>query len=62
MAKESKLRITLKKSVISSTKKHKGTVRALGLRKINQTVEQNDTPAIRGMLAKVSHLVTVEEV
>lgn len=58
---EKKLRVTLVKSPIGYTERQKGTVRALGLRKMNDTVEHNDTPPIRGMIAKVSHLVTVEE-
>jgi large subunit ribosomal protein L30 len=55
------LRITLSKSPIGYSVRQKRTVRALGLRRMNQTVEQKDTPVIRGMIAKVSHLVTVEE-
>lgn len=55
------LRITLVRSAIGYSQKHKDTVRALGLRRINQTVEQADTPVIRGMLSKVNHLVSVEE-
>lgn len=55
------LRITLVRSPIGFSYKHKATVRALGLRKIRQTVEQSDTPVIRGMLAKVARLVKVEE-
>ena len=55
------LRITLTKSPIGYSYRQKRTVRALGLRRMNQTVEQNDTPVIRGMIAKVEHLVTVEE-
>jgi large subunit ribosomal protein L30 len=54
------LRITLVKSPIGYSKRQKGTVRALGLRRMHQTVEQLDTPVIRGMLDRVSHLVTVE--
>jgi large subunit ribosomal protein L30 len=57
-----KLRITLVRSPIGFSYKHKATVRALGLRKIRQTVEQSDTPVIRGMLAKVARLVKIEEV
>ena len=57
-----KLRITYSKSAIGYKKDQKGTIRALGLRKLNQTVEHDDTPVIRGMIFKVSHLVTVEEV
>ncbi len=56
-----KLRITQKKSIIGGTQRQRATVRTLGLRKIRHSVEQNDTPQIRGMLAKVAHLVTVEE-
>ena len=60
-SKEKILRITLVKSPIGYSQRQKGTVRALGLRRMNQTVEQVDTPVLRGMLAKVSHLVRVEE-
>lgn len=56
-----KLRITLVKSAIGYSETHKATIRALGLRRMNQTVEQADSPAIRGMLMKVNHLVKVEE-
>ncbi len=52
-----KLRITWKKSGIGKPEVQKRTVRALGLRKLNHTVEHNDTPQIRGMVNKVSHLV-----
>ena len=55
------IRITLTKSPIGYEKSQKATVKALGLRKMHQTVEQKDTPVIRGMVNKVSHLVTVEE-
>lgn len=58
----SKLKITYTKSAIGYNKKQKATIEALGLRKLNQTVEQDDTPVIRGMVKKVEHLVTVEEV
>ncbi|MCX8007258.1 MAG: 50S ribosomal protein L30 [Coriobacteriia bacterium] len=64
MAKATKpgtLKITLVKSIIGAPQDQKATVRALGLRKLNQTVEQADTPAIRGMVFKVKHLVKVEE-
>ena len=57
-----KLVVTYTKSAIGYKKDQKGTIRALGLRKLNQTVEHDDTPVIRGMLHKVSHLVSVEEV
>ncbi|MFN2150350.1 MAG: 50S ribosomal protein L30 [Anaerolineales bacterium] len=55
------LRITLVKSPIGYTKRQKETVRALGLRRMNQTVEHEDSPAVRGMVAKISHLLRVEE-
>ena len=60
--KEKVLRITLVKSSIGYSKEHKATVKALGLRKLHQTVEQVDSPTLRGMLYKVNHLVVVEEV
>jgi large subunit ribosomal protein L30 len=56
------LRITLKRSPIGYNKKQKLTVRTLGLRKLHQTVELTDTPQIRGMINKVSHLIAVEEI
>ncbi|ASS76911.1 50S ribosomal protein L30 [Tumebacillus algifaecis] len=52
-----KLEITLKKSPIGRPEDQKVTVTTLGLRKLNQTVVHNDTPQIRGMVNKVSHLV-----
>ena len=55
------LRITLVRSPLGYSQKHKDTVRALGLRRLRQSVEQADTPQLRGMLAKVAHLVKVEE-
>lgn len=55
------LSVTLVKSPIGYTKRQKATVRALGLRHLNQTVEHTDTPAVRGMLTKISHLLRVEE-
>ena len=56
-----KLEITLTKSVIGSKQAQRKTVQALGLKKINQTVEHEDNVAIRGMINRVSHLVTVNE-
>jgi len=56
------LRITLIKSPTGYTLRQKRTVRALGLRRVNQTVEQADTSVVRGMIAKVPHLLSVEEV
>ena len=55
------LRVTLVKSPIGYSKDQKATVRALGLRRVNQIVEHNDSPAIRGMLNKVVHLIKIEE-
>ena len=60
--KEKYLRITLVKSPIGYSKEHKATIRSLGLRKMHQTVDQVDSPVLRGMLYKVNHLVVVEEV
>ena len=64
MAKEQKkkLRVTLIKSVIGTTKNQRATVIGLGLKKINQTVEKKDIPEIRGMINKISHLLEVEEI
>jgi large subunit ribosomal protein L30 len=56
-----KLRITWKKSGIGYSRDQKRTLRALGFRRLNQTIERDDTPSIRGMIMKVRHLVTVEE-
>jgi large subunit ribosomal protein L30 len=62
MAKEGKLlRITLVRSPIGFPLRQKRTVRALGLRRMHQTVEHPDNPAIRGMLASIPHLLRVEE-
>jgi large subunit ribosomal protein L30 len=57
----SRLQITWIKSAIGYSLRQKKTVRALGLHRLGDVVEQPDTPAIRGMLTKVSHLVRVEE-
>ena len=56
-----KLRITWTKSAIGYARDQKATIRALGLRRLHHSVEQDDTPSVRGMTAKVRHLVTVEE-
>ncbi|MGH8999936.1 MAG: 50S ribosomal protein L30 [Acidimicrobiia bacterium] len=55
------LSVTLRRSLIGSKPKHRGTIRALGLRRINHTVTLPDRPEIRGMLARVRHLVEVQE-
>jgi large subunit ribosomal protein L30 len=57
-----KITVTLKRSVIGYQQDQRGTVAALGLRKIHQTVEHEDTATIRGMVNKISHLVEVAEV
>ena len=56
-----KLKVTLVKSTIGQKPAKVATVRSLGLRKINSSVVHDDTPAILGMIATVSHLVKVEE-
>ena len=53
--------VTLVRSPIGYTKDQKQTVLALGLRRMHQTIEHRDTPALRGMIRKVEHLVQVEE-
>jgi large subunit ribosomal protein L30 len=55
------LRITLVRSPIGYAERQKKTVRALGLRRMNQTVEHADTAQVRGMIAKIPHLLRVEE-
>lgn len=55
------LRVTLVRSPIGYKKDQKATVRALGLHRMHQTVEHKDTPALRGMLSKVIHLLKIEE-
>jgi len=57
-----KLRITQVRSAISRKTNQKETIRSLGIRRLHQTVEHDDHPAIRGMIATVQHLVRVEEV
>ncbi len=59
---EKVLRIKLVRSPIGYAKDQKRTVQALGLKRLQQVVEHADTPVIRGMIAKVAHLVQVEEV
>lgn len=56
-----KLRVTQVRSVIDRPKDQKATVRALGLHRLHDSVVKEDRPEIRGMIAKVSHLVRVEE-
>lgn len=59
---DKKLKITLVKSPIGAVPKNKKTVEALGLRKLNKTVEMPDNEAVRGMIRQVRHLVKVEEI
>jgi large subunit ribosomal protein L30 len=59
--KSNKVRVTLVKSINGTIGKHRATVRGLGLRRMNHTVELEDTPAVRGMINKVNYLVRVEE-
>ncbi len=58
---EKKLKVTLVKSLIGTKQPHRATVRGLGLRRLNQRVELQDTPAIRGMINKVAYLVKCED-
>jgi large subunit ribosomal protein L30 len=56
-----RIRVTLVKGLIGTIQKHRESVKGLGLRHLNHTVEVADTPAIRGMINRVSYLVKVEE-
>ena len=58
----SKLKVTQRRSVIDRPKDQKSTVRRLGLHRINDSIIKDDTPDVRGMIAKVQHLVEVEMV
>jgi large subunit ribosomal protein L30 len=55
------IRVTLVRSPIGYPKDQKATVKALGLRRMHQTVEQKDNPAVRGMIQKVIHMLKIEE-
>ncbi len=57
---DKKIKVTLVKSVIGTKQSHRATVRGLGLRRLNHTVELADTPEVRGMINKVSYLVKSE--
>ncbi|WP_312650449.1 50S ribosomal protein L30 [Proteiniclasticum sp.] len=57
----SKIKVTLKKSLIGRKKDHIATANALGLKKIGKSMEHNDTPQIRGMIKKVEYLLLIEE-
>jgi large subunit ribosomal protein L30 len=57
---DKKVKVTLVKSIIGTKQSHRATVIGLGLRRINHTVELQDTPAVRGMINKVSYLLKCE--
>ncbi len=57
-----KLKITQRKSAIGRNERQKLTIRALGIRRMHQSVLHDDTPQIRGMISKVRHLLEVEEI
>jgi large subunit ribosomal protein L30 len=57
-----KINVTLKRSMIGRPEKHRKVLRGMGLTKMNKTVQLENTPAIRGMIQKVSHLVEAEEI
>lgn len=61
MAEKKTMKVTLVRSTTGRLKKHQASVRGLGLRRIHQTVEVEDTPATRGMASQVSYMVKVEE-
>lgn len=58
---KNKIRVTLVRSPIGYSQRQKDTVKALGLSRMHQTVEHEDSPVVRGMISKVSHLVEVSE-
>ena len=62
MAKQKQLKITQRRSVVGQKKSQRATMQALGFRRNYRTIVKNDTPAIRGMIKKVQHLIEVEEV
>lgn len=59
-AQSNKVKVTLVKSIIGTKQSHRACVRGLGLRRLNHTVELEDTPAVRGMINKVNYLVKCE--
>lgn len=61
MSESKRIRVRQVRSVIGYDRKQRATLRGLGIRRMNQTVEIEDTPATRGMIGKVTHLVVVEE-
>ena len=61
MAEKKTLKVKLVRSIAGTRESHRATVRGLGLRKLNSESTLEDTPSVRGMIAKVKHLVDVEE-
>ena len=61
MARATKLKVTLKRSIIGTLSDHRVTVKGLGLKRLNQTVSLPNTPSIRGMVKKVLYLLDVQE-
>ena len=61
MATAKQIKVTQIRSGIGGTRRQRETLKSLGLRKIRQSVVREDTPSVRGMIARVAHLVTVEE-
>jgi large subunit ribosomal protein L30 len=57
---DKKIRVTLVKSIINCSERHRATVRGLGLRRLSQTVELKDSPEVRGMISSVNYLVRLE--
>jgi large subunit ribosomal protein L30 len=57
-----RFKITLVKGLVGTTDRQKGSIATLGLRKIRQSVERDDSPQLQGMLRNISHLVKIEEV
>ena len=57
---DNKVKVTLVKSIIGTKQSHRATVRGLGLRRLNSSAELEDTPAVRGMINKVSYLLKCE--
>ena len=60
MTKKKTVKVTLKKSPIGSLPKHKLCLKGLGLRRVNQSVEVEDTPSIQGMIQKINYMLSVE--
>ena len=60
MTKRKTVKVTLKKSPIGTLPKHKLCLKGLGLRRVNQSVEVEDTPSVRGMIQKINYMLSVE--